>query len=168
LSQTVRNILALDAKTLARYRENSRRLFRDHFSWEKTVIPLADFCMAPSLNRSEGTLPAQYLYYRHLAENLERHVDDRQKKLQHVAGELEMRNREVAELKLQKTRLDRENERLWRIHRRPQGLAVVSQPTGIWRAMRRLVIGVPVLSYLACLTLAGHCLHVLQMRMSRR
>lgn len=168
LARIVGEILALDPTMLARYRENSRRLFLDHFCWAKTITPLAEFCSDPQLNRSDATLPARYLYYRHLAENLERHVDDRQKKLQHVAGELEARAGEVTGLSRQVERLARENERLWRVHRRPQGLAVMQNPAGLWRSMRRLVIGVPVLFYLTGLTLAGHCLHLLQMRMNRR
>lgn len=168
LRRTVREILALDAETLMEYRKNSRNLFRDHFSWEKSIVPLADFCLDPQLNRSDGTLPARYLYYRHLAENLERHVDDRQKKLQHVAGELEARNREVVTLSALKAMVAEENERRWQMERRPQGSYALHQTSGLWRNVRRMVIGVPVLCYLTALTLGGHCLHLLQMRMARR
>ncbi|MFH0782199.1 MAG: glycosyltransferase family 4 protein [Pseudomonadota bacterium] len=154
LRQVIEQITRMGAEELSVYRANARRLFADRFMWDKTIEPLDRFCRIPRFNRASSSLSTRYFYYQQLSENLqhlllqrERYMEDQKKKVDCIEVEKEL---------------------MWRVQRKPRGLALLHNPQRLVQSLRRTMLGIPLLGYLTFLTLAGHCLHLLQERLGRR
>ncbi len=153
LRRVIEQIAGMGAEELNVYRDNARKLFADRFRWDKTIEPLDRFCRMPRFNRAPSSLSTRYLYYKQLSEEL-----------QHL---LQQRERDMAEQKRRVHCIEVEKELMWRVQRKPRGLTLLHNPQRLVQSLRRTMLGIPLLAYLTFLTLAGHCLHVLQERLGR-
>lgn len=135
LAGLVRKIVK-NPKQLRQTRTNVRRLVANHLTWDKAIEPLNQFCRFPQRYRKPSPLLSKLNRMHNNQLTLE-------KKL----------NRAVDEKKI-----------MGAIHRRPKGFAILVSPALIWLKLRRMVIGLPVLTYLFVLSSTGDFLH----RLSRR
>ncbi|THB77217.1 MAG: hypothetical protein D6B25_07620 [Desulfobulbaceae bacterium] len=175
LGEIVRTVLELDKHRLKEIRDHARALFSRSFSWDQTIGPLDEFCRNPHLNRSSASLSSRLLYYQQLSGSLNNHVVDRDHKLAHLRGELEENAHQLGVTRnaLEQSNRERtfyQNERDWmgRILKKPKGFDLFFKSGLLRHRLHRLIIGLPVLTYLTILTLSGHCLHILWTKVGRR
>jgi hypothetical protein len=80
---------------------------------------------------------------------------------------LQLRNQEIEQKNMLLQEKDKECELMGLVHRRPRGFAVLGSWSLLRRKFRRIIPGIPVLLYLAGLTVIGHYLHLMWTRRHR-
>ncbi len=174
LRQVVDEILTMPAEDLDTIKENAHRAFLENFCWGDTIGPLDRFCRNPRSNRASSSLTAKHLYYQQLSGNLQDHVTDCENHLNDCQNHLRQQRDNVERLEGHFARQEQQIEYLqfeadlrYRFERKPQGFALLGNPKRVLRGIRRVFIGLPLLIYLAMLTLLGHSLHVARERLGR-
>lgn len=136
------------------YQANARRLFTEKLSREKTIGELNAFCEKPFFNRNFSPFVAKYNFAKELSLKL---ID--------TAANRSDTKIKMLEQELEDKRI--ECEIMGLVHRRPRGLACLQSWNVFKRKVRRIVPGLPVLVYMAVLTMVGHCLHLMWIRRNK-
>jgi len=138
--------IATGGVNIEQYRKNTRKLFADHLSRDKTIKDLDTFCRTPFFNRSVSPFVAKYYFSKEHSLRLENQIKRDQTRMQLWTREVNL---------------------MQQIQRRPKGLTVLQSGSSLWRRYRRLIVGFPALVYMTTITLIGHGLHLLWIRRDR-